>query len=207
MKRYPLGARARPGKYPDLIDGTNQPSTIGSFVASGCIRLTMRMSRTFSGESPSAPRSCVRGSEQGNVGIAVRPRQDQCNCLKEPLHHARCAIMTTEGRNGSNFSEVILPICLSDTKCDGNRMSTWAAPNYQCKCAPLSELRWWLHGIWAPLTARSLGTETSIEGPSEIPIPRQMKTYARFRLPCQGRRPRYSVVAASTTAPPQEGTT
>jgi lipoprotein-anchoring transpeptidase ErfK/SrfK len=44
----PLGARALYlGQTLYRIHGTNQPSTIGTFVSSGCIRLTMRTSQTF----------------------------------------------------------------------------------------------------------------------------------------------------------------
>jgi lipoprotein-anchoring transpeptidase ErfK/SrfK len=47
----PLGARALYlGNTIYRIHGTNQPSTIGSFVSSGCIRLPIRISRTSTAE-------------------------------------------------------------------------------------------------------------------------------------------------------------
>ena len=59
---------------------------------------------------------------------------------------------------------MILPICLSDTKNDGHLMSLCSVSNYQCKSAPLSEFRWWVHGIWAPLDGQALGIRTGFEG-------------------------------------------
>jgi len=55
--KQPLGARALYlGNTLYRIHGTNQPSTIGSFVSSGCIRLRTRTSRTFTVALQWAPR-------------------------------------------------------------------------------------------------------------------------------------------------------
>ena len=62
----PLGAPAMYlGNTEYRIHGTNQPSTIGCFVSSGCIRLT---NENVEGGHP---RNCAVGKEYGDVAIAA----------------------------------------------------------------------------------------------------------------------------------------
>jgi hypothetical protein len=53
------------------IHGTNQPSTIGSFVSSGCVRLTKGRRGPLQAGDGGHPRHCSAGSEYGGVAIAA----------------------------------------------------------------------------------------------------------------------------------------
>jgi len=77
-KTNPLGALAMYlGNTQYRIHGTNQPSTIGSFVSSGCIRLTKRgCRRPLQSCGYRDDRSCTAGSEYGGIAIAAEALKD-----------------------------------------------------------------------------------------------------------------------------------
>ena len=68
----PLGARAMYlGNTEYRIHGTNQPSTIGSFGSSGCVRLTNEdVEDLYRRVTVGHPRHCSAGSEYGDLAIA-----------------------------------------------------------------------------------------------------------------------------------------
>jgi hypothetical protein len=92
------------------IHGTNQPSTIGSFVSSGCVRLTnadvedlyrrvtVAPASLFCRERIRRSRKCVRGISQ-----------EHCDRLRKSTHHAVYAAVTPKDKTAVNFSEVIFP--------------------------------------------------------------------------------------------------
>jgi hypothetical protein len=59
---------------------------------------------------------CCRERRRQRRNCGRDLRQGQRNCLREPLHHAHCVVSTPKYEMAPNFCEVILPICLSDTK-------------------------------------------------------------------------------------------
>ena len=66
----PLGARAMYlGNTEYRIHGTNQPSTIGRFVSSGCIRLTNEDVEDLYRPGDGRPSNCPAGSEYGDVAV------------------------------------------------------------------------------------------------------------------------------------------
>ena len=97
------------------IHGTNQPSTIGSFVSSGCVRLTNEdvedlYRRVTVGtrvivcrERIRRPRNCIRGISQ-----------EHCDRLRKAAHHAVYAAVTPKDKTAVKFSEVIFPTCPYD---------------------------------------------------------------------------------------------
>ena len=90
----PLGARALYlGKTLYRIHGTNQPSTIGKYVSSGCIRLTQRGHRRISTAAcRSAPASwCCRARRPRRPRTRRRRSSSRCSSGKLPGRSARNA--------------------------------------------------------------------------------------------------------------------
>jgi hypothetical protein len=112
----PLGARAMYlGNTEYRIHGTNQPSTIGSFVSSGCVRLTNE-------DVEDLYRRVTVGTR-----VIVLPGANTATSQLHPRHKPRALRSPEEtgpsrGVRGSNpedktavnFSEVIFPTCLYD---------------------------------------------------------------------------------------------
>jgi hypothetical protein len=114
----PLGARAMYlGNTEYRIHGTNQPSTIGSFVSSGCVRLTNEDVEDLYRRVMVGTRVIVLpGANTATSQLRPRHKPRAMRSPRKPAHQAVYAALTPKEETTVNFSQAILLICLSDQR-------------------------------------------------------------------------------------------